>query len=351
MPQILEVAYAKKLFDAPDDRKVHTQAIPSLGGVGVGFGAIIALLFWAPAGITGDMKFVFVALLFLFVMAIKDDLVPMEALPKLIIQIGAASLVVGSGLWLNRGFGILGIQAIPAWIGMPLSVLLLVGITNAFNLIDGIDGLAGGLGGINCLTLGSILWVLGETEYAVLSFGISGALLAFLRFNFNSYPKKMFMGDTGSLLLGFAVAVFSLKIVVANPLSYGSFRLVSPPLFVLGVILIPVLDLVRVAILRISKGKSPFSPDKTHVHHELLKFGLSHGKASAIIYLANLLLVSLMFGLREYEAPFLGISLVLFGSLATQLFIVVRYYGQQKRIHTLDQRLTEFNQDNQFISR
>lgn len=350
IPSILEIAYKKNLFDIPDERKVHTRAIPSLGGVGIFVGVLIAFTIWATPEVLSmtSYKFILTSYLILFFMGLKDDLIIMDALPKLIIQIGVASMLVYSDIRITNLFGIFGIEELNYYVSFAVSVFFIVGVTNAFNLIDGIDGLAGGLGGINCLTFGALMYIYEEYEFAILAFAIGGSLLAFLRYNFSSYPTKIFMGDTGSLLLGLTVAMLSIIFMNTNTQS-GQLDIISPPIVVLGIIFIPLMDTTRVIILRILDGRSPFSPDRNHIHHQFLESGVTHKMASVALYLINIALVITVIVFRDSASLLLGVLILFVGSASTQILIFLRYKRRDKRVDSLNEKLEELKKENQFL--
>ncbi len=350
IPSILEIAYKKNLFDVPDERKVHKREIPSLGGLGIFIGVLITFIIWSPneSLIAGEYKYVLTSYMILFFMGLKDDLIVMEALPKLAIQIFIAGLITYGGLRITSLYGLLGIYELNIYISYALSMFFIVGITNAFNLIDGIDGLAGGLGGINCLTFGGLMYVYEQYDYAILAFAIGGSLLAFLRYNFSSYPTKIFMGDTGSLLLGLSVAILSITFMNIGS-NTEKLNVISPPIVVLGIILIPVTDTLRVMVIRILEGRSPFSPDRNHIHHQFLASGVTHKMASIALYFVNIVLVITVIVFNQTESVVLGVLLLLVGSASTQILVFLRYKKRDKRVDSLNDKLEKLQKENQFL--
>ncbi|MFT5833185.1 MAG: UDP-GlcNAc:undecaprenyl-phosphate GlcNAc-1-phosphate transferase [Cognaticolwellia sp.] len=350
IPSILEIAYKKNLFDIPDERKVHKRAIPSLGGVGIFVGVLIAFTVWATPEVLGmkSYRFILTSYFILFFMGLKDDLIIMKALPKLIIQIGVACLLVYSGIRITNLFGIFGIYVLNYYVSFVLSVFFIVGVTNAFNLIDGIDGLAGGLGGINCLTFGALMYIYEQYEFAILALAIGGSLLAFLRYNFSSYPTKIFMGDTGSLLLGLTVSILSIVFMNTSAQS-GSLGVISPPIVVLGIIFIPIMDTFRVIIIRILSGRSPFSPDRNHIHHQFLESGVTHKMASIALYMINIALVVTVIVFHRSESTLLGVLILFVGSASTQILVFLRYKKRDRRVDDLNKKLDLLKKENQFL--
>ncbi len=280
IPPIIKLIKKYKLYDVPDARKEHASPIPTMGGIAIIAGMMMALLLWFPfSNQTPQISFFF-SILVLFGLGIMDDLKDLSAKYKFVVQISLAILIALSGIRITTFDGLFGINELPISAQYTFTVLAIVGITNAFNLIDGIDGLAGGIGFMSLITLGMFLTMNGDINTALIAFSLAGGILAFLYFNLN--PAKIFMGDTGSLVLGFVIAVLCIRLMqinvqVANPV------IPHASVFVLGICLIPVYDTVRVFAVRLWSGKSPFVADKTHIHHLLTNQGFSHGFAAKFI--------------------------------------------------------------------
>ncbi|MFK7808020.1 MAG: glycosyltransferase family 4 protein, partial [Saprospiraceae bacterium] len=213
IPSVINLAYQKKLLDIPNQRKVHTQQIPSLGGIGIFVGVLISFTLFCSLESFEAYKYILTSYLILFFMGVKDDLLPMAAHRKFFIQVLVAGLIYFGGVRITSLHGLFGIEEIHIVLSYIVTIFFIVGVTNAYNLIDGVDGLAGGLGGIGCATLGFLLLWVGEYNFATLAFAITGSLIAFLRFNFGKYPKKIFMGDGGSLLLGMTITILSIQFI------------------------------------------------------------------------------------------------------------------------------------------
>lgn len=348
IPSVINLAFAKNLFDTPNERKVHTRQIPSLGGIGIFIGVLISFTIFSSVEIFQTYKYILTAYLLLFFMGLKDDLVPMKATIKLMLQIVAAALLALGGIRITSLHGIFGIEDLNMAMSYALTIFFIVGVTNAFNLIDGIDGLAGGLGGINCVTLGSLLLWVEEYNYAILAFAITGSLIAFLRYNLGTYPNKIFMGDAGSLLLGLTVTILSIRFI-ESPLAFSTLSVISPIGIVAGIIFIPVFDTLRVFTLRLSRGVSPFSPDKSHIHHELLSSGLSHKKASFLLYLGNLLLIANVLFFKNQTALYIIFSCLVVGAIFVHLLVIWRYRLGKQKAKELNQQLEQLKQENSFI--
>ena len=280
IPPIISLIKKYRLYDVPNARKEHALPIPTMGGVAIVGGMMTALIVWFPFSNQLAQVSFFFSVVVLFGLGIMDDLKDLSAKYKFVIQLGLAALIALSGIRITSFEGLFGIEELPLTAQYTFTILAIVGITNAFNLIDGIDGLAGGLGFMSLVTLGIFLTMSGDANTALIAFALAGGILAFLYFNFN--PARIFMGDTGSLVLGFVIAVLCIRLMQVSSLT-GNPVLPHAPVFVLGIVLIPVFDTLRVFMVRIWKGNSPFVADKTHIHHLLTNQGFSHAFASKLI--------------------------------------------------------------------
>lgn len=280
IPPIIQLINKYKLYDIPDARKEHKAPIPTMGGIAIMAGMMTALFLWFPFSYSIGLIAFFFSIAVLFAMGIMDDLKDLSAKYKFIVQACLAILIALSGIRITSLEGLFGIHELPVSAQYTFTFLAIVGITNAFNLIDGIDGLAGGLGFMSLVTLGLFLTVSGDASTALVAFALAGGILAFMYFNLN--PARIFMGDTGSLVLGFVVAVLCIRLMQINSVSPNPV-LPHAPVFVLGIVLIPVFDTLRVFTTRIWKGNSPFVADKTHIHHLLTNQGFSHAFAAKLI--------------------------------------------------------------------
>ena len=297
----------------PNGRKEHKLPVPTMGGIAIVAGMIIALTLWFPfSNEIGQICFFF-SIAVLFGLGIMDDLKDLSAKYKFVVQIGLAALIALAGIRITSFDGLFGINELSLSAQYSFTILAIVGITNAFNLIDGIDGLAGGLAFMSLVTLGLFLTLSGDNNTALIAFALAGAVFAFLYFNFN--PAKIFMGDTGSLILGFVIAVLCIRLLqingsVANPI------LTHAPMFVLGIVLIPVFDTIRVFAMRIWKGGSPFEADKTHIHHLLTNRGFSHVFATRTIYFIHALILIEVYLLQSVKQELILLFLIAFMLLA-----------------------------------
>lgn len=305
IPQILLVSFRRKLFDEPDERKIHRGAVPRLGGIA--FTPVICFSVSLLLGISfllgdSDIEFLmrsnaqaiafgFCALLMLYLTGMADDLIGVRYRAKFVIQAFCAVLLVGGGLCITDLHGLFGLRAISPWFGLPLTILVVIYVINAINLIDGIDGLCSGLSSAAFIIYGSAFLLLDKPVYAMLSFASLGVLIQFFYYNvFGNAErgKKIFMGDTGSLTIGLLLVFQGLTLLEYAPDSITAFR-TNPLVFAVSPLLIPCFDVARVFIHRLRHHGNPFLPDKSHIHHKLLALGLPQRVAMTLIVLAAVL--------------------------------------------------------------
>ncbi len=321
IPPIISLIKKYKLYDVPNDRKEHRSPIPTMGGIAIITGMIAALFLWFPFYNQLAQVSFFFSITVLFGLGIMDDLKDLSAKYKFVIQAGLAALIALSGIRISSFGGLFGIQELPLSAQYTFTLLAIVGITNAFNLIDGIDGLAGGLGFMSLVTLGMFLTMSGDANTALIAFALAGGILAFLYFNFN--PARIFMGDTGSLVLGFVIAVLCIRLLQVNVYSPAAV-IPHATVFVLGVVFIPVFDTIRVFAFRIWKGRSPFVADKTHIHHLLTNAGYSHGFAAKVICFLHGFILIEVYWLRDLGQELILGILILFMLLVT---VILKNFG------------------------
>lgn len=303
IPNILIISLRKRLFDVPDERKVHKRPIPRLGGVTFFpvilfslcvFTAVRLMTGHGPADTsTTDLvcEFLFLTggLTLLYIVGIADDLIGVRYRKKFLVQIISAAMFPLSGLYINNFYGLFGIYLIPAEVGIPLTMLLVVFITNAINLIDGIDGLASGLSMVALLVFGVLFVHFRMWSYAMLAFVTVGVIIPFFSYNvFGSADlgRKIFMGDTGSLTLGYILSFFVIKYCMYEPDMLLTMKM-SPVLVSFSVLMVPCLDVIRVVLRRARNKRALFMPDKTHIHHKFLAMGFSPRRALITIQLMS----------------------------------------------------------------
>lgn len=328
MPSIILLARKKRLFDEPDDfRKLHLTKTPNLGGIGIFSAFAFVACLVNSDKILPSWNFVFASLLILFATGLKDDIIGLSPVKKFSAQFLAAFILVYFGnIRITDLHGILGIHALPYGISLLFTIVGCIFVTNAFNLIDGIDGLAGGIGLLVFSIYGAYFASISHLGLAYVSFAMVGALLAFLRFNIS--PARIFMGDTGSLLLGFTAAVLSIEFVETNgSLSPASNAGGSAMLVALAILIIPVFDTFRVFINRLSRRRSPFIADRNHIHHLLLDLGLSHSQSAVILVSVNIIFITIAYCLKNVD-PNIAICTTLL--IAIGLFRVPLWLKSQK---------------------
>lgn len=296
MPIVIKLFRSIDLLDIPDKRKIHSVSTPSLGGIAIFCGIIFSLLISASFAGLAAQKYFLGATLMIFILGVRDDLSSLMAKHKLVIQIFAAVLVVYFGGWKINGLnGLFGVESFPYGLNEIFTIFVIVVMTNAFNLIDGIDGLAGSIALLITLFFG---WYFYNTDHllsAVISLSIAGAVLGFLLFNW--FPSKVFMGDTGSMMLGFMISTLLVQFLAVPYELAASLNVSSPVSVGIALLILPVYDTLRVFCIRFYQGKSPLAPDRNHIHHTLLKLGMNHGQSTIILILYNTiaLLVSIGF--------------------------------------------------------
>ena len=269
------------------------------------------------------MQYMAAALIILFFSGLKDDIIIISPFNKLIMQIFAAVLVVVlEGLRISNFGGIFGLYELPLLPSIIFSVFTLIVITNAFNLIDGIDGLAGGLSFIVSLTYSIWFFLIGEYNWATISFALSGAIFGFMFYNFA--PAKIFMGDAGSLTIGFLISIFTFKFIeFGSQVRTDSFNLVNVHIIAVAILIVPLYDTLSVFIIRLYKKQSPFKADRNHIHHWLLKTGLSHAKASLVLYAVTISFICIAYFLRDNNIYVLASVIVGLAIILGQLPIYI----------------------------
>ncbi len=287
MPVIIRLFKSIDLLDIPDKRKIHSISTPSLGGIAIFIGVGFSLIISATLLDLSTHKFLLGGVLLIFLLGVRDDLSSLQARHKLVVQLFAAFLVVYFGSEKIEGFGgLFGVDSFPWYFSEIFTVFVIVVMTNAFNLIDGIDGLAGSIGLLISLFFGWSFLSNGYMVEAGFSLAVAGGLLAFLLYNW--HPSKVFMGDTGSMTLGFMLTTLLINFI---NIPKTSLDFPAPVAVSLALFILPVYDTMRVFLIRFLSGKSPLAPDRNHIHHVLLKFGFNHGRATAILISYNVIML------------------------------------------------------------
>ncbi|MDO6430387.1 MraY family glycosyltransferase [Flavitalea sp. BT771] len=326
--KIIYVSHKKHLFDEPSElRKVHITRTPNLGGVAIFSSMLISVCFFMPHTGIDRQNYILAGSIVIFFLGLTDDLVGMNPNKKILGQLVAALiLVLPGGLHFTSWQGFLGWGEMPYWVGIITSVLFILLVTNAFNLIDGINCLAGSIGLLVCICFACLFWQLHLTGYYFLAIALCGCLSGFLVYN--RTPARIFMGDTGALLLGFMLSVFSIVFIESGkPGTLNAVPVKGAPVIVLGLLIIPIYDTLRVFLLRLFQGKLPFSADRSHLHHRLIDLGLSHLQAVGVLLLVNTIIGWFVLAFQE-----LPMESRIFGVIAFSLlmnWILGRVHGRR----------------------
>ncbi|MEM6771181.1 MAG: MraY family glycosyltransferase, partial [Bacteroidota bacterium] len=319
MPAAIRIAHQKGLVADPNNRSSHHVSTPIIGGLPIFLGVIFTTLLLTPKDQWGELQYILAGLVIVFLVGMKDDIEDLSPLKKMTGLIVAISiLVVRGGVQLDGMYGLLGIQgAFPDWLCLIISGFTLLVITNAFNLIDGINGLSGTIGAIISISFGVWFFMAEQTYLGILSMTTAGSLIAFLRFNMT--PAKTFMGDTGALVVGLLLGVMTIEFIdIASTKAIAeAYAFTNPIAVAVSILIIPLFDTIRVFTTRMLRGQSPLSPDRRHIHHLLIDSGFKHLEATAILGIANLCFISMVFyldsslGLHSLIALQIGVALLL----------------------------------------
>lgn len=329
IPVIINISRLLKIEKSPEARSAHTRSTPVLGGIAIFAGMTLGYFIWGPEGETNLHHLMMVGIILLFFTGVKDDILVIAPMKKLLAQLVAAGLVViGADLRISDFFGILGIHEINYIVSVGLTIFIFIALTNAINLIDGIDGLAGGIGLMASLIFGGWFLLNGQYAFAIMAASLSGSLMAFLRFNF-SRTSKIFMGDTGSLILGFVLTIFAVKFIHFNT-SAGA--LLDAPILAICVLIVPIFDTLRIFIYRMAQGRSPMAADKNHFHHLLIAQGLNHFQATLVLCTFTLATSAFLLLIRNHITTTQGLALLML------LFVVYFIVGlwMARRIDYID---------------
>ena len=311
IPPLIKLAPALKLIDAPNERKVHQKIIPRVGGIAIVCGALIPLVIWLPSQQTHLSLFFAVVVLLVF--GIWDDRADLDYRLKLLGQILSSALVVFVADIRLVTLPFFPDLHIPVALSQTISLIVLVGIINAVNLVDGLDGLAGGSTLVGFSLIAFLSMQAGDVALTLLCLSVVGALMGFLRFN--THPAIIFMGDSGSQFLGFIAGIASLRLTQQADVGIS-------PLFPLLLFAIPIFDTCAVIARRLAQGRSPFSPDRNHIHHRLLAAGLDHYETVVLIYVLQGLLALLGFYFRYHTD---GEILMVLVVVLTLMFSALRW--------------------------
>jgi UDP-N-acetylmuramyl pentapeptide phosphotransferase/UDP-N-acetylglucosamine-1-phosphate transferase len=330
VPTVVEIARAKSLTAEPNGRSSHSTSVPTLGGLAIFTGVAISSLIFFSFTTFPKFQFTVAGLFIVFFAGFKDDLVGITPFKKLLAQLAACFIIIVFGnIRITNLHEFLGVGEVPINIGVLITVVTIVGITNCYNLMDGIDGLTASLGILASATFGTWFYLIGEYNWAMLAVSLMGALLAFFIFNVFGRKNKIFMGDTGSLVLGYIIAVMAIEFNEFNVNLTGPYAIHAAPAVSIGIIMIPFFDTLRVFFTRILQNKHPFTPDKSHLHHYLLDLGLSHILSTIVIILMSIIIIIASFLLQDLTTAWLLI--VLMAMAAGLSYIPITIVEMKKR--------------------
>jgi UDP-N-acetylmuramyl pentapeptide phosphotransferase/UDP-N-acetylglucosamine-1-phosphate transferase len=299
IPTVINVSRQLKLFSEPNGRSATLHRIPTLGGIAIFIGFILGMTITRNGYILPGLTFIIAGVMIMFFVGLKDDIVSLSAKKKLIAQLLVAGILIFLGHFRFTSLhGFLGIESISLVPSVLLTGFTMIVFINAFNLIDGIDGLAAGLSIFSASVFGIWFFVSGHFEFSIVSFSLVGALSGFYYYNVYGKKNKIFMGDTGSLILGTIMAILVIQFNEFNINHTAPFAVLAAPAVSFGILIYPLMDTLRVFAIRIIQRKSPFSADKNHTHHRLLLLGMNHRQATYLILVVNALFTFAVFNFQ-----------------------------------------------------
>lgn len=326
-PVVRKFAHLRDYLDRPDNnRKLHVRDVATMGGIGIFFAYYIGFTLSGYAGEMVGFPYFSAALLFLFFTGMKDDISEISVKFKLLIEIIVASIVIiACEVSITNFYGVFGIHEISVWMGRLITLFTIIVVMNAFNLIDGVDGLAAGLGCIATLLFGIGFWMAGDGVYMSFALILCAALFAFLMFNFS--PASIILGDTGSLITGFLIAILAVQFVGLNEsVSFTEQFGEMSPILPIAILSVPLYDTFRVFLLRMFQGKSPFTPGYDHIHHVVLRIGFDHKRTAVFLYI-----ISILITLIAYVSKSLEINTVL-GIILISMILLLPTNGYKRRL-------------------
>lgn len=325
-PVFIRLYTKKRIFDKRDSRKIHLQDVPTMGGVPMFIAFLVTIFIWSSFSALAENRFLIGSLIFMMFVGLRDDFINLRPTIKLLSQLVPAIVIFYfTDIRIESLYGFVSDSPFPVWLSLPVTLFTVIVITNSFNLIDGLDGLAGTISLIVLTVLGAWFTLIEDYIFSLVLFAMAGGLFAFLQFNWQ--PAKIFMGDTGALILGFIISVAIIRFINLNyelPAD-SAFKFKGTIATALAVLFIPLFDTLRVFILRLIKRKSPFQADKNHVHHILFRVGMTHKQAVLFLAGVNLIFVTLVVILRNVSdnllVPIILVTGLFLALLLDYLFI------------------------------
>ena len=334
-PAIINVAKHKHLMDESDERSSHTGVVPNLGGIGIYLSIMVTMTMVGAVLDTKSLLLILGGITILFFLGLKDDILILSPRKKFFGQLLAATLLIVFTDTRIYGFsGLFGVTIMPYVLSVLFTLFVYILIINAINLIDGIDGLAGGMALLACVGFGYLFYTEGDYSMAVLAATTAGALIPFLYLNF-SKRHKMFMGDTGSMILGFILSVFVVRFIDAAESNALSPYHESAPVVAMAILFFPLLDTFRIFFIRLFIiKKSPFKADKNHIHHRYLSMGLSHAQSTGLILVMNIMVMVATYLLTGIDIHWHLLAVIAIGCMLYAVYFVVFKLRHYRAKHT-----------------
>ena len=338
VPPIIRICKAKNLFDETGARKIHKKAIPRIGGVAIFIGFTISTIA-STSGYNFDLlKYILGSVVIIFFIGLKDDRLERFVLVDRDLPIIAALLLIFLGdIRITNFQGLFGLTEVSYIISFISTLFLMLVIINSFNLIDGVDGLASGVAIIASIVFGSWFYISGYMQLAIMCYALVGSLAAFFMYNVFGKRNKLFMGDSGSLIIGILLAVSTIQFIELNLVLTNSYAINAAPAVAFSILIVPLIDILRIVFVRIFKGRSPFAPDNCHLHHCLLRLQKVHLLVTLTTVFINVIFIALALWLSQRN---LNIN-ALFGLIVTFGLIILStpIYLEPKRKKTIYRQL------------
>jgi UDP-N-acetylmuramyl pentapeptide phosphotransferase/UDP-N-acetylglucosamine-1-phosphate transferase len=330
IPVIVRVSRLKNLCAVPNKRTSHSNAVPNLGGVAIFIGFIISTIITAGEFFTSELFYIIVALIILFFIGMKDDILIIDPKKKFTAQILVGLIIVIlADIKIVNFFEIFNIGSLSYLSSILLTVFMFLLVINGFNLIDGIDGLASGVGILVSLVFGAWFWSINSIEYAIMCFALAGSLIAFFIFNVFGKKNKIFLGDTGSMLVGLTIGIIVVQFLRLNLIAGPDMNIQSSPAFVISILILPLFDTLRVFVIRIHQGKSPFVADRQHIHHRMLELGFTHLQSTIILIAVNGFFIIFTYSFQQLGN--IPLMLILLAMATIMSFILLRLAKKRTR--------------------